>query len=326
MYSAEDLDQLTANNIGGDEPYDPFGHGTHVASLAAGNGLASPTPRYIGVAPEATLVVARVAQSNGGILDADVLRGVKFVFDRAEELGMPAVVNLSLGSDFGAHDGSSALEMGLSSMVGPAFPGRAIVVAAGNSAGLYDGIKESSPGPFGIHTEVHVPRGAVTRVPLLTPAVSGNTVNGTAYVWIAFRDGDELSVGLEDANGGVLGPVAVGDGKTSDSGSATYTILNGTTGAETTTGVSPGAHSALLSIDGRWPATEHFSIRFEGHGTPELWVQGEGDFELGQCAGRLVFARPKRRHHQCPGGCTRFDRGRRDAEPHQLGRRRRQHG
>ncbi len=287
VYSAADLDLLTSNNIGGDEPYDPFGHGTHVASLAAGNGLASPTPRYIGVAPEATLVVARVAQSNGGILDADVLRGVQFVFDRAEELGMPAVVNLSLGSDFGAHDGSSALEMGLSSMVGPAFPGRAIVVAAGNSAGLYDGLNEASPGPFGIHTEVHVPRGALTRVPLLTPAVSGNTVNGTAYVWLAFREGDDVSVGLDDANGELLGPVAMGDGTTSTSGGVTYTVLNGTTGAASTTSVSPGRNSALISIDGTWPATQKLAIHLEGHGTVELWLQGEGDLSPDTALGAL---------------------------------------
>ena len=133
VYAASDLDALLASN--GNPPTDDFGHGTHVASLAAGNGLSSKVPTYIGMAPEATFVVARVAQANGDIDDADVLRAVKFVFDRAADLGMPAVVNLSLGSDFGAHDGSSALEGELSGMVGPDFPGRAIVVAAGNSAG-----------------------------------------------------------------------------------------------------------------------------------------------------------------------------------------------
>ncbi|MEI9954036.1 MAG: S8 family serine peptidase [Pseudomonadota bacterium] len=166
MYAATDLDALSSNDIAGDEPTDPFGHGTHVASLAAGNGLASPTPRYIGVAPEATYVVSRVAQNNGSIQDADVLRAVKFVFDRAEELGMPAVVNLSLGSDFGAHDGSSALEMGLGSLVGPTFPGRAIVVAAGNSAGLYEGIGWRVPGAVrDPHRGARAARVALARAP-----------------------------------------------------------------------------------------------------------------------------------------------------------------
>jgi subtilisin family serine protease len=278
VYSGADLDTLTANDISGDEPNDPFGHGTHVASLAAGNGLSSPTPRYIGVAPEATYVVARVAQSDGGILDADVLKAVKFVFDRAEELGMPAVVNLSLGSDFGAHDGSSALEQGLSSMVGPQFPGRAIVVAAGNSAGLYDGLVSTLPGPFGIHTEVHVPRYSVSRVPLLTPAVSGTTVNGTAYIWIAFRKGDDVTVALEDKNGTVIPAVPVGEGKKHEDADLTVTLLNGTSSdASATNSVSPGQNGAVLAISGTWAYDRNFTIAFAGHGTAELWVQGEGD-------------------------------------------------
>jgi len=167
VFAASDLDALLANN--GNPPTDDFGHGTHVASLAAGNGLSSMVPRYIGMAPEATYVVARVAQANGNIEDADVLRAVKFVFDRAADLGMPAVVNLSLGSDFGGHDGSSALESELSAMIGPDFPGRAIVVAAGNSAGLYSGLASPYPAPFGVHTEVHVPLDSVSLVPLITP-------------------------------------------------------------------------------------------------------------------------------------------------------------
>src|SRR6478752_1706624 len=286
VYAAADLEALQANNIAGDEPTDPFGHGTHVASLAAGNGLASPTPRYIGVAPEATYVVARVAQDNGAIQDADVLKAVKFVFDRAEELGMPAVVNLSLGSDFGAHDGSSALELGLSSLVGPAFPGRAIVVAAGNSAGLYDGLGGAYPGPYGIHTEVHVPRASVSRVPLLTPARSGKTVNGTAFVWIAFREGDEVSVGVESRGSTLLPPLAVGQGREADLGNYRVGVLNGTEGTDVS-GISPGKQNAVVYVDGSWPEDSDFAVHFEGHGSAQLWVQGMGDLDPSLALGAL---------------------------------------
>jgi len=287
VYAAADLDRLSANDIAGDEPNDPFGHGTHVASLAAGNGLASPEPRYIGVAPEASYVIARVAHDNGSIQDADVLRAVKFVFDRAEALGMPAVVNLSLGSDFGAHDGSSALEMALSSMVGPSYPGRAIVVAAGNSAGLYGGIGSSYPGPFGIHTEVHVPRASVSRVPLLTPARTGTTVNGSAFVWIAFREGDEVSVGVDRKGSQLIPPLGVGQGNEYDFGDYRITVLNGTTGGADDAEVSPGRQNAVLVIDGTWSEDSDFAIRLEGHGSAQLWLQGLGDLDPSVALGAL---------------------------------------
>jgi subtilisin family serine protease len=285
IYAATDLDQLIAD--AGDLPGDPFGHGTHVASLAAGNGLSSPVPRYIGVAPEATYVVARVVDATGAIQDTDVLRAVKFVFDRAEELGMPAVVNLSLGSDFGAHDGSSALEMGLASMIGVAFPGRAIVVAAGNSAGLYDGLVSAYPGPFGIHTEVHVPRDSVARVPLLTPARDGAIVRGSAFVWMEFRDGDQVSVGLDDKNGTRVAPVPVGSIYNPPPEDASISIVNGVDSDGTTGTSAPGRRGAVLTIDGVWPQDSDFVIRLEGHGTAQLWVQGIGDLDPAANLGAL---------------------------------------
>lgn len=295
IYSAADLEAVTSNDISGDEPLDSFGHGTHVASLAAGNGLASETPRYVGVAPEATLVIARVAQSDGGIQDANVLRAVKFVFDRADELGMPAVVNLSLGSDFGAHDGTSALEQGLSSLVGPRFPGRAIVLAAGNSAGLYDAPGLAHPGPYGIHTEVQIPEFGGAEVPLITPPASGPTLNAAAYVWLGFREGDRVSVSLVDRNGKTFGPVSVGQGKRYDDGDLEITILNGQAAAEDgSTGPSgTGRKNAVLALTGTWAANRDFRIRLEGQGNAELWVQGEGDLSPESHLGALFSGAQK---------------------------------
>src|SRR4030095_1437460 len=43
---------------------DPFGHGTHIASAAAGNGLVA-GGKYLGIAPKASLVNLRVLNSNG---------------------------------------------------------------------------------------------------------------------------------------------------------------------------------------------------------------------------------------------------------------------
>lgn len=99
---------------------DMSGHGTHVASIAGG----SKTPACAeGVAPRSRLLLVKT----------DMLRtddAVAWVFARAEELGRPCVVNLSLGHHFGPHDGSDAEERLFARLTTE--PGRVIVVAGGN--------------------------------------------------------------------------------------------------------------------------------------------------------------------------------------------------
>jgi len=276
VYSNEDLDELSSNSVTGDEPTDTFGHGTHVASLAAGNGLASKTPRYIGVAPEATIFGARVSRAgDGAIHDADILQATRFIFEQAERLGMPAVVNLSLGSDFGTHDGTSPLEQGLASFVGPDHPGRAIVVAAGNSGTLYAGIGTGQPEPYGIHTEVHVPRESPVEIPLMTPTEAlGGKRGATVYVWLGFRAGDEVSVGVEHDGERWIPDIAPGESTTFSASGYDGTVFNGPTSG--TNRIKVGPNNAVLVIDGDFAPGTVFTLRLSGHGTVNLWVQSAG--------------------------------------------------
>jgi subtilisin family serine protease len=281
-----DVDRLLANDDTGDDPGDPVGHGTHVASLAAGSGISGSPPRFVGVAPEATLIVARVTRRDGGIHDADVLRAARFVFERAQELGMPAVLNLSLGGDTGGHDGTSGIERGLSSLVGPEHPGRAIVVAAGNSAGLLASAESGVPHPLGIHTEVHVPDGGEALVPILTPETSPGRTEGQIFAWVGTRAGDALSVAVEDRSGAVTPLVAPGDYAVVERGDVEITILNQlpVQGG----GIPPGSHGAQIVIDGSFASSEAWGLRFEGPGTARVWVEGAGALSPTVSLGPLV--------------------------------------
>lgn len=288
IYSNEDLDDVLHNGTSGDEPTDTFGHGTHVASLAAGNGLSAKKPRYVGVAPEAVIFGARVSRAGDGLIqDADIIQATRFIFEQAEALGLPAVVNLSLGSDFGTHDGSSALEQGLASFVGPEHPGRAIVVAAGNSGALYTGVGNGQPEPYGIHTEVHVPRESIAEIPLMTPTEAlGARVGGTIYVWLGFRAGDELSIAVDRDGDEWIPEVAPGEATTFSATGYDGTVFNGPTDGKSSIKVGP--NNAVLVIFGDFKPGTVFTLRLSGHGTANLWVQSSGGASPDSSVGVLL--------------------------------------
>ena len=110
---------------------DTTGHGTHGLSIAAGDDAALP-----GVAPAADLIVVKATREDGtlGFESADIINALSFVDEKAAELGQPYVVNLSLGTLFSSHDGRSLEEQAIDALVGPGIPGKAVVVAAGNSS------------------------------------------------------------------------------------------------------------------------------------------------------------------------------------------------
>jgi subtilisin family serine protease len=127
-----------------DRPGEPPGtHGTHVTDIAAGNGRGSGTA---GVAPNAPIMFVELASSDIPWEGPDVvghtfgdsvqlLEAVRFIFDEAGQT--PCVVNLSLGTNGGPHDGTTLVEQGLDRLVRER-PNRAVVLAASNS--FADGI------------------------------------------------------------------------------------------------------------------------------------------------------------------------------------------
>jgi subtilisin family serine protease len=285
IWSGPRLDALLANDIENDAPSDTIGHGTHVASLAAGNGRSSPGAGYVGVAPEATLIVVRAVRPGGAILESDVVRATRFIFEQAAALGMPAVVNVSLGTDFGNHDGSAPLEQALAELVHED-SGRVLVVAAGNGGQVHVIEDSPYPQPLGIHTEVHVPRETETRVPLLSPS-HRETVRATVFVWVGFRPGDDLAVGVDRRLGTSVAPVSRGDTVTWEDDDVTITVYNEST---TDPAVAIGDDAAVVIIDGVWSPSEVFAIWLRGAGTARLWVQSEGDLGPARSTTGAVFS------------------------------------
>src|SRR6185436_17366292 len=74
---------------------DPYGHGTHVAAAAAGNGVVS-RGEYIGIAPRAKLVNLRVLNSTGIGSVSNVLAAFNWLLSNASTYNV-RVANLSLG-------------------------------------------------------------------------------------------------------------------------------------------------------------------------------------------------------------------------------------
>jgi subtilisin family serine protease len=108
---------------------DVTAHGSTVAGCAAGNGLANGTNK--GMAPDANIVVV---QTNFNLPNwtLTVADACDYIFKVADEYKMPAVVNLSLGTYLGSHDGNDPASEYMEDLI-EAQTGRIIVGAAGNS-------------------------------------------------------------------------------------------------------------------------------------------------------------------------------------------------
>jgi subtilisin family serine protease len=104
-----------------------FGHGTHVAGIAAGNGLANGL--HQGCAPKSDLVVVALDFNLPGPTIADA---VQYILNKASLLQKPCVINASLGDYYGSHDGTDLETQLIESLVANK-PGIVMVGAAGNS-------------------------------------------------------------------------------------------------------------------------------------------------------------------------------------------------
>jgi subtilisin family serine protease len=215
---------------------DYHGHGTHVASIAAGDGRKD--FKFVGVAPRAELVVVKIddlesePKINGNpVSESQRFRdAVEYILNVRSQLATPAppvVINYSFGDHVGPHDGLTDDEDWLASrFVGAT--GRVFVGSAGNNASARQHARIELPAA----TEVNVPLDLTDKRTDKSTYRAGKEVDGSeslsVHLW--YRSGGptlaaklELPYLVQDADA-----PALGDPVTSDSfgflGRRTYKV------------------------------------------------------------------------------------------------------
>ncbi|WP_343604932.1 S8/S53 family peptidase [Fluviicola sp.] len=151
-----DANDIQSGNCGSME--ESSAHGTSVTGAGVSNGLANGQEK--GMAPDAKIIVIETNFNlpNWTLTVADAC---DFIFQKANELGLPAVVNLSVGSYLGSHDGTDPAAVLMDNLL-DAQTGRIIVCAAGNSG---------SWGKYHVH---------------------GDIDTDTSFVWVKPNPGSQL--------------------------------------------------------------------------------------------------------------------------------------
>lgn len=228
--------------------FDEDGHGTFMASVAAGRTNDS----LIGAAPDSELIIVKLRtarsfykkrfllSSDDPLIyeSTDLLLGIRFITETARQLGRPAVICIGLGSNTSTHDGNSVFEDYISFLAQKA--GFCFVTAAGNEANARHhtsgsvpdngkdiiSIKSGRPGnSFGtlilcrgfdkISVSVISPTGEVVGRKLFVPGTefTQNLILEKTIVHIRFSadSGNVIWLGLENATEGIWEIVLHGD-------------------------------------------------------------------------------------------------------------------
>lgn len=108
---------------------DRVGHGTFVAGVSGGGGKVE--SKFRGIAYNSDMIIVKGNKNDNKpyLADNDVIAGCDYLMQEAEKLNKAIVINLSIGSSIGPHDGKSLLSVALSEL---SKPGVVIVSTAGN--------------------------------------------------------------------------------------------------------------------------------------------------------------------------------------------------
>lgn len=127
-YGSEYTTQEQILALGTDNPN--YGHGSHTAGIAAGCGAPSANgSAYRGMAPGADIVMVATP-----LIETSIFDGIRYIHQYARSVGKPCVINISLGSNTGPHDGTGSFDRMIEDyLYTQPVDSLVVVVSAGNS-------------------------------------------------------------------------------------------------------------------------------------------------------------------------------------------------
>ena len=177
-----EYDSVAINN--GSCNQTPGYHGNTCIGIMAGDGSASPTDKdYSAMAPNTDIIYVKGSSSSSSTYLQD---GVEYIMNKASALGKPAVVNISLGNQYGAHDGTTLRVEAIDNLCGA---GKIVVFACGNS------------GSQRIHAETTISQDGFHTFDI-------DVANDDLGIDLWFSGNDTLSVYLDSPNLAEIGPIS----------------------------------------------------------------------------------------------------------------------
>ena len=152
--------KVPATEIERQSQMSPGSHGTHVASIAAGNrGICRGSP----IAAVLIALADDDLDRRKSFYDSTrIAHAVEYLLDVATELDLPISINISLGTNGHSHDASSAISRWIDSAL--TTPGRCVSVAAGNAGQEIPEFEGDAGFIMGrIHTSGEIPSRELTR-------------------------------------------------------------------------------------------------------------------------------------------------------------------
>jgi subtilisin family serine protease len=183
---------------------DTVGHGTFLASVAGSR----ESGEYLGAAPDADIIAVKLRRVGKFYTDVflippeqenafesiDVMLGVEYILDKSFELGKPAAICISVGTNEGGHDGFNIFEEYLSRISHRS--GVTLCCAAGNE------------GNAGHHTSGVIKKeGDVNRIEITVGENAGNL-----YFNLWNDASDRISVSITSPTGEMVGRVPAKNG------------------------------------------------------------------------------------------------------------------